>query len=156
MKLPNLPNVSQFTHGDIVIPGIKFKMPKIAAIGLAAALIGGVLLLGKDQLFGTSKNTSPADPNSTVFNAVPGQVRPNDFITLQGEFKDKNNASTTVKEGFYRIFAIDKMTGQASATPIANGTLGNDISSFSVNVPTQGYQDKTFYDAEISDNAEFT
>jgi hypothetical protein len=151
----NVPNISHYYTGDITIPGIKFRMPKIAAIGVVAAIIGGVLLLGKDQLFGGGINTSPADNDKTTFTAVPGQVRPNDFITLEGQFNDVNGKPTTVKEGFYRIFLIDK-SGKASATPVTSGTLGSNLSNFAVNVPTTAFQDKSFYDVEISDNPEFT
>jgi hypothetical protein len=66
-------------------------------------------------------------------------VPSNSYMMLKGYFVGQNNEATTVPTGYYYIF---RDTGLATGYQyVVGGTLGQNVSTFNINVPTTYMQD---------------
>ena len=75
-------------------------------------------------------------------------VPSNSYMMLKGYFVGANNEATTVPVGYYYIF---RDTGLATGYQyVFGGTLGQNVSTFNINVPTTFFQDGS-YEVVVSD-----
>src|SRR3982750_183944 len=69
-------------------------------------------------------------------------VPSNSYMMLKGYFVGQNNEATTVPVGYYYIF---RDTGLATGYQyVVGGTLGQNVSTFNINVPTTYMQDGSY------------
>ena len=153
--------IQKFTKGQTKLPVIG-EIPNIVLAGGALLLAGlgyyaftnkgGGLNINGAAGPGDVTNTAPAD--SIYVRVVPDKVRPADYTTLAGAFLDAQKKATKVKTGYYRVLEDDN-TAKGTQNIKANGTLGNDIAQFVIQISTNEYRDGKSYTVEVSDNPEF-
>ena len=100
------------------------------------------------ESFGLS-NDAGGYSKAVVIDIDPESPVPsNSYMMLKGYFVGQDNEATVVPTGYYYIF---RDTGLASGYQyVVGGTLGQNVSTFNINVPTTYMQDGS-YEVVVSD-----
>lgn len=133
------------------------RLPSLPKLNQKNLVIGGILLLGGiviyKQFFAPKPiplpQPSTVHSDKIILNTSPEDlVQSNAFMTLDGAFLDKTGKAITVPVGYYYIF---RDTGLSTGYQyVYGGTLGKNVSTFHVNVPTTFFQDGS-YEVVVSD-----
>jgi hypothetical protein len=93
----------------------------------------------------TAEQVIPTPAEVVIFTISPAQTFQGSRITVSGSFLDASGAQTTVDEGFYTIVEDGREIK-------AIGSVGQNVSSFNVDIPIpHGLRDGA-YDLYISDH----
>lgn len=144
--------------GKVKIPGTKTSVPIIVVAGVIGLPLGvAMLYILNDQLglglslpglemLGLEGGGEPSGPAEVViFTINPAQTFQGSTITLAGSFLDPAGTPATVSEGYYTILEDGR---EIKAT----GSIGQNISTFNMDIPVPlGLRDGA-YDLYISDH----
>jgi hypothetical protein len=134
----------------------KYRIHTVIVAGLIGFPLGVAAMYLLNEEFGlgmqfpgfveeTAEQVIPTPAEVVIFTVTPAQTFQGSRITVSGSFLDAAGAQTTVDEGFYTIVEDGREIK-------ALGSVGQNVSSFNVDIPIpHGLRDGA-YDLYISDH----